>query len=102
MTIRPGTSNPALGLPLFTDVSDTPKIPIGTIAIGFDDTNSTNSEYIYLQAPANIVPGDEVTYTSPGFVATEVGAGTGQAVAITTPAVNQYTWFRLKRRGVIA
>jgi hypothetical protein len=63
--------------------------------------NNRQDEYIYLQSPAAIVPGDEVTYTT-AYVATEVGAGTGQATAINTPTVGQFTWYRLKRRGVIA
>lgn len=101
MGIRPGTSNPALGLPLFTDVADAPAIPLGTIVVGFDDVNQRNNEYIYLRSVAGIVANDEVTYDN-NFLTTEVAAGTGQAVALNTSGVNQYTWFRLKRRGVIA
>jgi hypothetical protein len=99
--IRSPIANPPLGLPLFADCSDTAKVPVGTITPGFDDTNSRQDEYIYLSCPANIVPGDEVTYTT-AYVATEVAAGSGQATAINTPTVGQFTWFRLKRRGVIA
>jgi hypothetical protein len=108
MGIRPGTVNPALGLPLFTDVADTvanggtgPKVPLGTITIGYDDVAGKNNEYIYLQSPAAIVAGDEMTYDN-NFLGTEVGAGTGQVTAINTSGANQFTWFRLKRRGVIA
>lgn len=101
MGIRPGSNNPALGLPFFTDVADAPVIPLGTVALGYDDVNLHNNEYIYLRSPAAIVANDEVTYDT-SFLATEVGAGLGQAVAINTSGVNQYTWFRLKRRGVIA
>lgn len=101
MGIRPGTSNPALGLPSFTDVADAPAIPLGTICIGFDDVNQRNNEYIYLRSVAGIVANDEVTYDA-NFLTTEVAAGSGQAVALNTSGVNQYTWFRLKRRGVIA
>jgi hypothetical protein len=102
MGIRPGTSNPALGIPLFTSVETTPQIPLGTIVIGFDDVAGTNSEYIYLLSPAAIVPNDEVTYANTTFLGTEVAAGSGQAVAINTSGAGQYTFFRLKRRGVIA
>lgn len=101
MGIRPGTVNPALGLPLFTDVADAPAIPLGTVTVGFDDVNQRNNEYIYLRSPAAIIATDEVTYDN-NFLATEVAAPGGQAVAINVSAVNQYTWFRLKRRGVIA
>jgi hypothetical protein len=101
MGIRPGTNNPALGLPLFTDVADAPAIPLGTVCVGFDDVNSRNNEYIYLRSPAGIVVNDEVTYDN-NFLAAEVAAGSGQAVAINASVANQYTWFRLKRRGVIA
>jgi hypothetical protein len=102
MGIRPGTSNPALGLPLFTDVADAAAIPVGTIALGFNDADSTTDEYIYLKSIAGLVANDEVTYDVNGAVTAEVAAGSGQAFAINTSGVNQYTWFRLKRRGVIA
>jgi hypothetical protein len=102
MGIRPGTNNPALGIPLFTLVSATAQIPLGTIVVGYDDVAGTNSEYIYLLSPAAIVANDEVTYANTTFQATEVAAGSGQAVAINTSAVGEYTFFRLKRRGVIA
>lgn len=95
--------NAQLGCPLFTDVSSaaTPPIALGTIIEGYDDTNNRTDEYIYLQSPANIVAGDEVTYTT-AYVATEVAAGSGQATALNTSGAGQFAWFRLKRRGVIA
>lgn len=100
MGIRTGVNAP-LGCPLFTAVDDAPACDLGTIIQGYDDVNDRNNEYIYLRSVAGIVANDEVTYDN-NFLVTEVAAGTGQAVALNTSGVNQYTWFRLKRRGVIA
>lgn len=101
--IRSAQVNPPLGLPLFTDVADTtPKAPLGTITMGYDDATGLQAEYIYLQGIAGLVAGDEVTYNVSGVVTAEVAAGSGQATAINTSGAAQYTWFRLKRRGVIA
>jgi hypothetical protein len=108
MGIRPGSSNPALGLPLFTDVADTvanggtgPKVPLGTICVGYDDVAQRNNEYIYLQSPAAVVANNELTYDA-AHLGTVVGAAAGQVFAINASGANQFTWFRLKRRGVIA
>lgn len=95
-------ANAQLGTPAFTSVSDTALTQPGTIAEGFDDVANITNEYIYLKAAtAAIVAGDEVTYDT-AYLATEVGAGLGQATAIAAPALNQYAWFRLKRRAVVA
>jgi hypothetical protein len=105
--IRPGQINPPLGLPAFTDVADIaptgtgPKVPLGTITLGFDDVAQKQYEYIYLQSPAAVVANNELTYDA-NFLGTVVGAAAGQVFAINASGANQYTWFRLKRRGVIA
>jgi hypothetical protein len=106
--IRTGQSNPPLGLPAFTDVADTvanggsgPKVPLGTIALGFDDVAQKQYEYIYLQSPAAVVANNELTYDA-NYLGTVVGAAAGQVFAINASGANQFTWFRLKRRGVIA
>lgn len=95
--------NAQLGCPSFTDVSSaaTPPVALGTIIEGYDDVNNRTNEYIYLQSPAAVVAGNELTYTT-AYVGTVVGAGTGQVTAINTSGAGQFTWFQLKRRGVIA
>lgn len=100
MGIRSGANAP-LGQTLFTQVDDAPVAILGTIVQGFDDTNNRTNEYIYLRSVAGIIANDEVTYDN-NFLVTEVAAPNGQAVALGTSGVNQYAWFRLKRRGVIA
>lgn len=101
MAIRTGTGNPALGLPNFMLTHTLPaSVPLGTITEGYDDVTSTNAEYIFLQSPANIVAGDDVTYDPTTYVATEVGAGVGQADAIIASGAGVGAWFKLKPRRV--
>jgi hypothetical protein len=107
MGIRSGPAA-QLGVPLFTDVADTvanggtgPKVPLGSIVEGYNDATGAVDEYIYLQSPAAVVATNELTYTT-AYLGTVVGAGNGQATALNTSGANQFTWFRLKRRGVIA
>ena len=100
MGIRTGY-NSALGLPLFGvayEATD-PNLPaLGTIVSGFNDANSSQDEYIWLISPANIAVNDEVDWNPTTFVATEVAAPAGGAVAIVASGNTQRAWFRLKRR----
>lgn len=102
MAIRSGPAA-QLGVPLFASVSTdaTPPVPLGSIVEGFNDATGNIDEYIYLQSPAAVVAGNELTYTT-AYVGTVVGAGTGQVTAINSSGAGNFTWFRLKRRGVIA
>jgi hypothetical protein len=54
-----------------------------------------------LQSPAAVVANNELTYDA-NYLGTVVGAAAGQVFAINASGANQFTWFRLKRRGVIA
>lgn len=96
-------ANSQLGIRAFTDVNAdaTPPVPLGTIVEGYDDVNNRTDEYIYLQSPAGVAAGNELTYTT-AYLGTVVAGGSGQATAINASGANQFTWFRLKRRGVIA
>ena len=96
MTLRHGR-NCALGLPALGTVSDTADCPLGTISNGYDDVAGTSAEYIYLRSPANIAIADDVDFDA-NFLATEVGAGAGGAVAVVASGVNQYAFFRLRAR----
>lgn len=101
MAIRTGPNAPLGLLPFGVAHDAVGSVPLGTIVQGYDDVNQRNNEYIWLRSPAGIIAGDDVTYDA-NFLATEVGAGVGQADAIATSGVNQYAWFLLKPRPVAA
>lgn len=102
MGIRAGQNNPSLGLPRFgVAFDDMSTVAAGTIVEGYDDVNNRTDEYIWLKSPAGVAAGNEATYDNT-YTATVVAAPNGQATALVASGVNQYAWFRLKRRGVIA
>lgn len=96
MGIRTGVNAP-LGCPDFARSHTEAGVPVGTVVTGYDDVNDVTNEYIFLESPAAIVAGDDVTYNA-SYVATEVAAGAGQADAIVTSGAGEYAWFQLKAR----
>jgi len=89
--------NAPLGVPAFGVAHSTAAIALGTIVRGYDDVANRENEYVFLQSPAAIVAGDDVDFDA-NFLATEVAAGTGGAVAIGTSGAGEYAWFRLRAR----
>lgn len=95
MGTRTGQTNPALGVQSYDLASALPlNVPFGTITQGFDTV--TGSEYIFLQSPG-AVAGNDVTYDV-AYLGTVVGAGLGQATAVTASQAGNGAWFKLKSR----
>lgn len=98
MAIRNAQINPALGLPGFYTAHALPTtVALGTITEGFDDVTSTTSEYIFLQSPAAVAIGDDLTYDA-NYLGTKVAADAGQVDAIVASGAGVGAWFRLKAR----
>jgi hypothetical protein len=103
MTFKTG-ANAQLGLPDFEPsvVDDTERVPVGTIAKGFDPDKG-EAEFIYLPGVASVVRGDCVVYDlDPAGQAvvrtlsgTHLNAGRPVAFAMGAIVASKFGWFQI-------
>jgi hypothetical protein len=109
MTFKTAT-NAAIGLPTFdiNSVDVVAKVPVGTIARAYDDTQG-DAEFIYLPGAAGIVAGDLAVYdllpagqtTVRSLAATHVNTGQPCAVAIAAVGAGQFGWFQISGVAIV-
>lgn len=91
------------------DVDTVAKVPVGTIARGYDDVQG-EGEFIYLPGAANVALGDAVIYDlAPGAQAVTrhsnaTGSNSGRPVAFAVTAIGagQFGWYQISGVAIVS
>jgi hypothetical protein len=99
-------TTPYIGAPVFTDTDTTKKVPLGTMARGFDSTYG-EGEFIYLLGVGSTEVGSVVIYNTTTWQTALVTAANGKnkglpvAVAMAANLASNYGWYQVSGNAVV-